>query len=84
VFGLPNGLAHSRLGVTVTRRVGGAVVRNRAKRVLRDVFRRRRPCSRLPMDLVVNVRSSMPERPTRLIERELLRCCAELESKALR
>ncbi|MCA1906681.1 MAG: ribonuclease P protein component [Desulfarculus sp.] len=36
----PNGLAFSRLGLTVSRRVGGAVVRNRIKRRLREIFRR--------------------------------------------
>jgi ribonuclease P protein component len=30
----------SRLGVTVSRKVGGAVVRNRVKRRIREVFRR--------------------------------------------
>ena len=30
---------HPRLGVTVSRRVGGAVVRNRVKRFLREYFR---------------------------------------------
>ena len=37
----PNGRAIDRLGIVASRRVGGAVVRNRAKRRLREVFRRR-------------------------------------------
>ncbi|MCD6499204.1 MAG: ribonuclease P protein component [Deltaproteobacteria bacterium] len=32
----------ARLGVTVSRRVGNAVVRNRVKRQIREMFRRRR------------------------------------------
>jgi len=39
---LPNGLALSRFGISVSSRVGGAVVRNRTKRRLREIIRRTR------------------------------------------
>ncbi len=51
-----DGGAPARLGITVTRRVGGAVTRNRIKRSVREVFRR---CRRdLPdgLDVVVIAR----------------------------
>jgi ribonuclease P protein component len=38
-FGKPNGLPHPRLGLSVPRRVGTAVVRNRVKRFIREAFR---------------------------------------------
>jgi ribonuclease P protein component len=34
----PNGFAYDRLGLAVSRRVGGAVERNRARRLLRETF----------------------------------------------
>jgi ribonuclease P protein component len=40
VFGLSNQLPYGRLGIAATKKIGGAVVRNRAKRVVREVFRR--------------------------------------------
>lgn len=40
LFLLPNGLDSARLGIAATRKFGGAVQRNRAKRLIRDVFRR--------------------------------------------
>jgi ribonuclease P protein component len=34
-----NGLKHTRLGITVSKRVGNAVKRNRVKRLVREFFR---------------------------------------------
>ena len=46
-----------RLGVTVSRKVGGAVVRNRVKRRVREWFRRSRQKLRSGIDVVVIGRS---------------------------
>jgi len=40
VFLLANTLGVGRLGIAATRKLGGAVERNRAKRLIREVFRR--------------------------------------------
>lgn len=50
----------ARLGVTITKKTGTAVVRNRLRRKLRELFRR---CSALrgAVDVVVNVRAGAEE-----------------------
>ncbi len=40
VFLLANGRDRGRLGIAATKKLGGAVVRNRAKRLIREIFRR--------------------------------------------
>lgn len=62
LFGRPNGLPHSRLGITTTRKLGNAVIRNRARRLVREAYRTHR--ERLPTgwDLVVVVRARSLER----------------------
>ena len=39
IYICPNPLAHGRLGMSVGKRVGGAVVRNHLKRLIREFFR---------------------------------------------
>lgn len=55
---LPAG-AVSRLGVITSRKVGGSVIRSRARRLLREVFRLNRPDLCRPVDIVLIARRSI-------------------------
>lgn len=54
-FVRPAGGPRARLGVTVTKKTGSSVVRNRLRRRLRELFRRSVSFP-VPVDVVVNVR----------------------------
>jgi len=56
VYGKRNDLPHNRLGLSVSRRVGSAVTRNRIKRLIREAFRLSQHELPTGYDLVVAVR----------------------------
>jgi len=60
VYAVENGLPHPRLGCSVSKKVGNAVVRNRVKRLFREAFRLEQ--ERLPagVDLVLIPRPGGP------------------------
>ena len=73
VFCRPNGLAHSRLGITTPRRVGNAVRRNRLRRRVREVFRLNQAQIAGGWDILVNPREAVGKVPFPTLEKELLR-----------
>lgn len=61
VFVLDTDAPAARLGVAATRKLGGAVKRNRAKRLAREVFRRHKPAG--GHDIVIVPRREMLDAP---------------------
>jgi ribonuclease P protein component len=80
VFLLSNGLAHSRLGITVPSRVGKAVLRNRIKRRLREIFRLNRQAIATGWDIVVNPRTQAAEAAFARLTKEFLKLMPKPET----
>ena len=68
---LPEG-GTSRLGVVTSRKVGSAVIRNRARRLLRESFRLHQHEFGQPLELILVARPSIANRPFSSVEKDFL------------
>jgi ribonuclease P protein component len=85
LFVVPNSLAHSRIGITATRKVGKANVRNRLKRWTREVYRRQREALAVDersLDIVVNVKPHAAQVSFQEFSRDLTRVLSRVVSDA--
>jgi ribonuclease P protein component len=69
---LPETTAASRVGVITSRKVGDAVKRSRARRLLREAFRVHQADLARPVDLVLVARSSIVGKTFAEVEKDLL------------
>lgn len=75
---VPNDLGRPRFGITVGRRVGGAVVRQRCKRRVREIVRRWPQRRALPgLDLVIHLEPAAATAPFGTLRQELERLLAK-------
>lgn len=70
LIAVPNGGAAHRLGIAAGRKLGGAVIRNRARRLLRESFRRLAPPTDQAFDLVVVANADIVGRTQSEVDRE--------------
>ena len=59
----PNSLGHNRYGFVASRRLGGAVVRNRTRRLLREVVRLCTPRLKKGFDITFIARNEIVRQP---------------------
>ena len=79
VYCLKNRQGMSRLGVTVSTKLGHAVVRNRARRRLREVYRLNSPQLRKGWDIILVARSRTVTASWKELNDTFLRLCRKLD-----
>lgn len=70
----------SRVGFTVSAHLGHAVVRNRVRRRLREIYRLHKAALCPGLDMVVVARGRSVDAPYRALERDFLAGCARLSA----
>lgn len=78
VYARPNRGERNRLGVTVSAKLGHAVVRNRVRRRLREIFRLAQPELRQGYDVVLVARGRAVRASYAELELAFRRCCDKL------
>ena len=79
VYCRKNGRAHNRLGVTVSTKLGHAVVRNRCRRRLREVYRLEKPQLKTGYDIILVARSRTATAPWPELQKQFRHLCRKVD-----
>lgn len=79
VYAMKTRRPHNRIGLTVSPKLGGAVVRNRIKRLLREAYRLHEHELKQSYDFVLVARARMAKTSCAQTERELMRIMRQLK-----
>ena len=74
-----NKLGHNRLGLTASKKLGHAVVRNRCRRRLREVYRLHQGEMRQGWDIIMVARTRTATAPWQELNDTFLRICKKLD-----
>jgi ribonuclease P protein component len=81
LIGLSNALPYSRVGVVASRKVGNAVARNKAKRWMRELFRRNKGLLGSSVDLLIVASPAVREAAWTELEEQYLQAVGKFFEK---
>lgn len=81
IYCRPNRLGFNRLGLTVSTKLGHAVVRNRIRRRLREIYRQNEQSLKQGFDLVIVARTACVEAPFSALSASFSSLADKLELK---
>ena len=84
LFAAPNDLSYCRLGLSVSKKVGNAVVRNRWKRLIREAFRTSQSVLPDGLDLVVLPQRNVDVQTVKHLDKSLQRLATKIMTRIIR
>jgi len=79
VYCRKNRLGNNRLGLTASTKLGHAVVRNRCRRRLREVYRLNSPALRQGYDIILVARGRTAKAPWKELNDTFMKLCRKLD-----